>query len=151
MLRNLAVLLAVLIVIILAVVAAMTVVDSGAGDEPREIVSDPTAAGPRATIEVAIGPGGQPLQVACHLPVADQNPLLVSFENRSGVLDDYLAEVSVSFADGSTTEVLAEALQLRSGERRSVVPTPWLEPESIVNCAIKAIQHNERIILIDDD
>lgn len=149
MLKQLVLILALVIVAGLAIVAALTIVDRGPDEE--EIGSDTAeATGPRATIMVSVGPDGSQVEVGCRLPVEGQSPLLVTFENGTNTTDDYQARVSVRLDEGGRSTVVADAPELRPGERRSVLPEPWLEPEGITGCEVVAIQASDRVIILDD-
>lgn len=151
MLRQLALILAVVIVAILAIVAALTIVNRGV--EGEEIEDEPAAepTEPVTTIAVSVGADGSQIEVGCRLPVEEQSPFLVTFENRTEGTDDYQAQVSVRLADGSRVAVVAAASQLRPGERRSVLPQPWLEPDQITGCDVVAIQGSDQVIIFEDD
>lgn len=150
MLNKLALALAVLIVVLLAAVAAMTISASqneSADDAESELTSSEELVETRTT--VALGAAGEPLDVECKLPPDDNTPLLISFLNATNVSDDYLAQVTVVYRDGSSTTAIAEAISLRAGERRDVVPEPWPDSGPIVDCRLDAIQRGEQVILLD--
>ena len=148
MLRQLALVMAIVVVALLAVVAALRVMDRDAGD--GEIDSNPAqTTGPHATITVSVGAEGSPVGVGCRLPVDGQSPFLVSFENQTDFTEDLQARVLVRHTDGSTSSVTAEAIQLRAGERRNVLPEPWVDPETVTACEIEAIQADDQVILVE--
>lgn len=150
-LKQLALILAIVIVAILAIVAALTIVNRGSGGEEvdEEPAVEPT--GPATTIAVSVGAGGSQVEVGCGVPVDGESPFLVTFENRTAVSDDYQAEVSVGLTDGSRVAVVAAAPALRPGERRSVLPQPWLEPDQITGCEVVVIQGSDQVIILHDD
>ena len=149
MLKQLSLILAIVIVAILAIIAALTIVDRGPDEE--EIGSDTAeVTGPRTTIMVSVGADGNQVEVGCQLPVEGQSPFLVTFENGTDTTDDYKARVSVRLGDGGRSTVVAEAPELRPGERRSVLPEPWLEPDGVTGCEVVAIQASDRVIILED-
>jgi len=152
MLNKLALALAVLIVVLLAAVAAMTISasqnDSADGGE-SELTSSEEAVETRTT--VALGAVGEPLDVECQVPSDDSTPLLVSFLNATNITDDYVAQVTIDYRDGTSTTAIAKASSLRPGERRAVVPEPWPDAVTIVACRLDAIQRGEQVILLDSD
>lgn len=148
MLKQLALILAIVIVALLAIVAALTIVNRGPDDEATEEIPVGVT-GPRTTMMVSVGADGSQIVVGCRLPVDGQSPFLVTFENQSGETDDYQARVAVRL-DGATSAVVAAAPELRPGERRSVVPEPWLDPEGITGCEVEAVQGSDQVIILDD-
>ncbi len=121
-----------------------------AGEEvDEEPAVEPT--GPATTIAVSVGADGSQVEVGCRVPVDGQSPFLVTFENRTSASDDYQAEVSVGLADGSSVAVVAAAPALRPGERRTVLPRPWLEPGQITGCEVVAIQGTDQVIILHDN
>ncbi len=149
MLKQLALILAIVIVAILAIVAALTIVNRGPDDVEIE-VDPPEATGPRTTIMVSVGADGSQIEIGCRLPIEGQSPLLVTFENRTGVVDDYRARVSVRLDDGTISTVVAEAPDLRPGERRNVLPDPWLEPQGVTDCEVLAVEASDQVIILED-
>ncbi len=150
MLKQLALLLAVIIVVLLAVVAILTIVNRSSEEEGAEIDSGPTELpGPETTVAVSVGSLGSQVEVGCLLPVPGQSPLLVTFENGTAAADDYQAQLLVSNDDGSTETVMAKASNLQPGERRNVLPQPWIESEQISGCNVVAIQSSDHVILIE--
>lgn len=150
-LKQLALILAIVIVAILAVVAALTIVNRV--PDGQEVADDPATESslPVTTIAVSVGAGGSQVEVGCSLPVEGQTPFLVTFENRTEASDDYQAQVSVLLADGGRVEVVATAPSLRPGERRSVLPEPVLEPGQVTGCEVVAIQGPDQVIILRDD
>ncbi len=149
MLKQLALILAIVIVAILAIVAALTIVNRGPDDVEIE-VDPPEATESRTTIMVSIGADGSQIEIGCRLPIEGQSPLLVTFENRTGVVDDYRARVSVRLDDGTISTVVAEAPDLRPGERRNVLPDPWLEPQGVTGCEVLAVEASDQVIILED-
>lgn len=151
MLKQLALILAIVIVALLAIVAALTIVNRGPADEETDGNIPPEATGSGTTVMVSVGPDGSQVGVGCRLPVEDQSPLLVTFENLTGEVDDYHARVLVRLEEGGTSTVVAAAPELRPGERRSVLPEPWLEPQGIIGCEVTAIQGSDQVIILEDE
>ncbi|MDH3299643.1 MAG: hypothetical protein OES24_03965 [Acidimicrobiia bacterium] len=149
MLKQLALILAIIIVALLAIVAALTIVNRGPENEEGE-ANPPEVSGSRTTIMVSVGADGSQVEVGCRLPVEGQSPFLVTFENRTGEIDDYQARVLVRLEEGGRSTVVAGAPELRPGERRSVVPEPWLEPEGIIGCEVLALQGSDQVIILED-
>ncbi len=148
MLKQLALVLAVVIVALLAVVAALTIVNRG--PDVDEVGSGETEEpGPRTTVVVSVGSTGRQVEVGCLLPVDGQSPFLVVFESRADATDDYKARVSVRSDNGTISTVVGSAEALRPGERREVLPDPWLDPEGIVGCEVVAIQASDQVILVE--
>jgi len=149
MLKQLALILAVVVVALLAIIAALSIINRGPDEDPPE--EDPPAAttGPRTTFRVSVGTDGGPVEIGCLLPEVDQSPLLVTFENGTAFSDDYLARVEVRHEDGVVSTVVAEASNLRPGERREVLPEPWLDPDGLVSCEVVAIQASDQVILVE--
>ncbi len=149
LLKQLALILAVVIVALLAIVAALTIINRDADDDA--IDSDPAAvAGSGTTIVLSVGATGSPMEIGCRMPVEGESPLLVSFENLTDVVDDYQAQISVRHDDGTTSTAIAEARDLRPGERRNVLPEPWLDNEGIAGCEVVAVQTSDQVILVED-
>lgn len=151
MLKQLALILAIVIVAILAIVAALTIVNRSSNGDAVDDEPAPEPAAPPTTIAVSVGAGGSQVEVGCRLPVDGQTPFLVTFENRTSVSDDYQAQISVQLADGGPVTVVATALGLRPGERRSVLPVPWLEPDRITGCGVVAIQASDQVIILEGE
>lgn len=157
MLSKLALALSVLIVVLLAVVAGVTVLnpsddsdqDQGTGNVSGGALDSSVAPGPSSG-RIELGAADQPLAVACQLPVVGQTPLLVVFENRTGSTDDFLAQVLVVYNDGTRIEAVASADAVRPGEQRSVVPDPWFESATVVDCRLQVIQQGQRVVLLED-
>lgn len=150
MLKQLALILAIAIVALLAIVAALTVVNRGSGTDDGETANTPVVViAPQTTIMVSVGVDGSQVEVGCRGPVDGQSPFLVSFENQTGVTDDFQARVLVRYDDGSALSVVAEASALRPGERRNVLPETWLEPSGITACEVEAVQTSDRVILVE--
>lgn len=149
MLKQSALILAIAIVALLAIVAALTIVNRGSGTDNGETATPAVVIGPQTTIMVSVGVDGSQVEVSCQSPVDGQSPFLVSFENQTGVTDDLQARVVVRYDDGSALSVVAEAAALRPGERRNVLPEPWLEPSGITACEVVAVQTSDRVILVE--
>jgi hypothetical protein len=150
LLNKLALALAVLIVVLLAAVAAIAISadrDETAENGESELSSAEALVEDRTT--VAIGSEGQPLGVECQVPTDSGTPLLVSFLNATDETNDFLARITVDFADGTTVTALARAAALRPGERRAVVPEPWPDSGVVTECRLDAIQQGEHVILLD--
>lgn len=154
MFKQLALILAIVVVAILAIVAAMSIING----DPENVSEDeeidgiqPEATESRASIMISIGPDGGQVEISCLPPTDDQRPFLVSFENQSDVSDDLQAQVLVSLGDDVQSTVVADAPDLRPGERRNVMPEPWLDPGGITDCRIVAVQASDQVILVESD
>ena len=150
MLKQLTLILAIVFVALLAIVAAMTIINRD-DDEP-DLESDPVEQDAAAeTVTLSVGSDGSPLEIGCRLPVDGQSPLLVTFENGTGVVDDFQARIVVALTDGTTSSLLADAPDLRPDERRSVLPEPWLDPALVADCEVVAIEASDRVILVESN
>ncbi len=149
MLNKVALALAVLIVVVLAAILAISISDRIQSESDEEEDNASTTTEPDRTI--IVDDSGRPVAVSCDIPPDDNTPLLVTFINDTTVTADYTAQVTVLYGNGRAQTAIAEAVALRAGENRAVIPEPWPDDAEISSCRLDAIQRGEHLVLLSPD